>query len=52
MTGVRKRHTLCFSLVNSTGNQRQLALQALDDEMIGFARDCADLPRVLDTTLS
>jgi len=27
--------------VNSTGNQRQLALQALDDEMPGAARDCA-----------
>ena len=41
MTGVKKTHILCFNLVNSTGSQRQLALQALVDEMPGFARDCA-----------
>jgi len=32
---------MCFNLVNSTGNHRQLALQALDVEMPGFACDCA-----------
>jgi hypothetical protein len=52
LAGVEKTYTLCFNLVKGTKNQRLVALQALDDETPGFARDCAELPPVLDTTLS